>query len=1215
MYFSGVLLIKFYFFCPCLIDYQVEALMMCLSFIRKHVNRSKLSFFNHKIKIQFLSFILAITIFQASIIAQQIRIMPLGDSITHGEHGSNPIGGFRDDLADLLLAEGINFDLVGTLNDGTNYYPYHEGHPGKTAEYLANNVTTWLNATSPDMVLLHIGTNDINSYYANTDIRDDIERILENIWTYNNNIPVLLCSLIPRNDNLNNTNTDLCRLVHQLAVEKLAEGKLIRYAGQNEVWVTDQDWRFDYLYDAFHPNNDGYHVMAEAYFNVLINQITGLSQFITDNFDRTNLGMTWKIESSYVISSNKLTVQTGGNYWWKPAVYVAEMDPIAVAFEWGSNVNPVNNGNTGLALHLQSNQTTTNGYLVYKESETNKIKLYLINNGSVTQMIDEIEGKQDTPIAGDQFRVSMYSDFQGYHFTCFVNGNYDGDVIDANNTYSNGDEHFAGIMLAGTANNIVDNFQLIHIEGPAERIYAVWGDEQHGDPETRLADSLVAMVTDINGNPISAVPVSFEVTEGDATIDPPEAKNHFEYEAEAGDIIYPMQVMNDGGASGGKYVEVPQEYPDDSNAKVVFTFIVAEEADFIVWGRVQSGDYLHDSFKVIMDEQPEIVWHISGNYSWNWDQVYELNGNDPVIFHLTAGIHTLGIKNREWGSKLDKVTITSDLSFNPSSLQKLAQPYYVTNSSGKAHAIINLGTTPGIVKIKASSPNFSDYTIFTATLLTDKIPSNITIFDGNNQVGSPNQTLPKPLVVEVRDTENQVISNIGVKFEITQGIGASLGNNDPVLTNSQGRASTTLTLGPNNGTYLVRASCPGFSVAPVTFQATATNAILSISGFCKYYSNNISINNAEFKTSGTGANTATSNNEGFYRVQNLEVGGNYTVTPERATFNNWSSHLITTYQAALTLRNAVGLESFTSSQTKAADVDKSGTVTAYDAALIAQFAVGLPRLADSHIGEWIFSPAYRSYYNLNSSYQNQDYTGILLGDVTGDWDQSYGQRKETVELTIAWLDNIKIESDKIIIPIEVDEPLELLSWQLHLRFDPKKLQLVVAEKGNASQNSQLIKNYVDGNLYLGMYGSEAVYSSESLVSIMLKILDTKDDRVELEVPFFQVNNNQPKQGCISLDLNGLLPRTFALLQNYPNPFNPATTITYQIPESGNVKMVIYNLAGQEIITLENRQREKGTYEIEWNGLDLTGKEAVSGVYFCYLHYRDKVKTIKLLKVK
>jgi len=148
-----------------------------------------------------------------------------------------------------------------------------------------------------------------------------------------------------------------------------------------------------------------------------------------------------------------------------------------------------------------------------------------------------------------------------------------------------------------------------------------------------------------------------------------------------------------------------------------------------------------------------------------------------------------------------------------------------------------------------------------------------------------------------------------------------------------------------------------------------------------------------------------------------------------------------------------------------------------------------------------------------------------------------------------------------------------------------------------------------------MYGSESTNSEESFANILLKILDSADDQVDLEIPYFQVNNNQAKQGSITLDIGSILPKTFALLQNYPNPFNPSTTISYQIPESGHVKMVIYNLVGQEIVTLEDRNKQAGTYKVAWNGLDQAGSELVCGVYFCQLYYRDQLKIIKLVKVK
>ncbi|MFZ5515358.1 MAG: GDSL-type esterase/lipase family protein [Candidatus Zhuqueibacterota bacterium] len=1192
--------------------------MFLMSFVPDHFISSKLLRKNRDVWRKAAVILALSTTFLApgTLSAQQIRIMPLGDSITHGEHGSTPIGGFRDDLADMLLDEGIDFDLVGTLHDGTEGYPRHEGHPGETARYLAANINYWLNQTYPDIVLLHIGTNDINSRYSNTTIRNDIETLIENIWDYDPNIPVLLCSLIPRDDSYNSINTDLCRLIHQLTLEKQTEGKAIRYVGQNEIWITNYSWANDYLYDAFHPNNSGYYVMADVYFSILMNQITGTSQFITDNFNRARLNMIWEKFDPYVISSDKLTTASGGNYWWKPAVYAAEMDPIAVAFRWGSNVNPALDGNAGLALHIQDHSPNSNGYLVYKESATGNLKLHFLSNGVVGALIDEAPGLQSTPATGDRFAVSTYSDDQGLHFTCFTGENYDGDLIDPTNSYGEGDEQFAGVMLAGTANNIVDDFQLIHVAGSAARIHAMSGDEQQGDPETQLADSLVVLVTDDNGIPISGIPVSFQVTQGDAIIEEPEAANHFEFEAEYGEVTYPMQILNDANASNGQYVEVPQEYADDSAAKVVFQFTVAEAGNFVVWGRVKSAGDTHDSFKVIMDQQSEIVWHISGKTNWTWDEVYIYAGEDPKIFYLSPGTHTLTIKNREWASKLDKVVITSDLDYNPNQLKKTTLTYHVTDASGRAHAFVMLGETPGEVKINASSPDFSDYTVFSATVLTEQIPTSLTIIEGNNQVGLPGATLPVPLTVEVRDAANSPVTNLSVNFEITQGVGASLSAAQPMRTNAQGRASTSLTLGSAYGTYAVRASCPGYSVAPVTFQATATSAVLTISGDCIYYEDNLAIPDVTVKTSGSSVVTATTNSQGFYQLQGLTINGNYTASPQRTPFTDWNSHLITTYQAALTLRQAVGLEQFSANRIKAADVDLGGTVTAFDAALIAQFAVGITDHADSHVGEWAFIPGFRSYFGLNANIENQDYIGILLGDVTGDWNDTYGTKKTNSGQPLVCFDPPTLNPDlTVTIPIQIGQPQDVLSWQIHIVCDPATTEFVDLRAASADENWLKNENRTANDIHYGMYRSEPVRCDDALALLTLRLKNPATHRITLEIPYFQINNQPAQQGMAAIDLDSHLPDSFVLLQNYPNPFNPATTILYQLPATGYVEMEIFNLSGQKVATLIAGEKQAGAHQIFWDGKDQSGASLPSGLYFCNLHYGKEVKTIRLLKVK
>jgi hypothetical protein len=75
------------------------------------------------------------------------------------------------------------------------------------------------------------------------------------------------------------------------------------------------------------------------------------------------------------------------------------------------------------------------------------------------------------------------------------------------------------------------------------------------------------------------------------------------------------------------------------------------------------------------------------------------------------------------------------------------------------------------------------------------------------------------------------------------------------------------------------------------------------------------------------------------------------------------------------------------------------------------------------------------------------------------------------------------------------------------------------------------------------------------------------------------------------------PLTYALTQNVPNPFNPATTIRYDLPERADVRLVIYNLAGQKIRTLVHRMQPPGRYTVTWDGRDGTGHAVASGVYF------------------
>jgi non-lysosomal glucosylceramidase len=91
------------------------------------------------------------------------------------------------------------------------------------------------------------------------------------------------------------------------------------------------------------------------------------------------------------------------------------------------------------------------------------------------------------------------------------------------------------------------------------------------------------------------------------------------------------------------------------------------------------------------------------------------------------------------------------------------------------------------------------------------------------------------------------------------------------------------------------------------------------------------------------------------------------------------------------------------------------------------------------------------------------------------------------------------------------------------------------------------------------------------------------------------------------------PKEFCLYQNFPNPFNSSTNIKYSLPGDGNVKITIYNTAGQIVETLIDKKQIAGTYNIRWNA------KAASGVYFCRIEVSLQEKSfidhIKLILIK
>ncbi|MBN1638319.1 MAG: T9SS type A sorting domain-containing protein [Ignavibacteriales bacterium] len=76
----------------------------------------------------------------------------------------------------------------------------------------------------------------------------------------------------------------------------------------------------------------------------------------------------------------------------------------------------------------------------------------------------------------------------------------------------------------------------------------------------------------------------------------------------------------------------------------------------------------------------------------------------------------------------------------------------------------------------------------------------------------------------------------------------------------------------------------------------------------------------------------------------------------------------------------------------------------------------------------------------------------------------------------------------------------------------------------------------------------------------------------------------------------VLPTEYKLEGNYPNPFNPSTTIKYSLPFNSNVRLIIYDILGREVVELVNNSEQAGVKKVLWNGLTSNGSMVSSGIY-------------------
>jgi hypothetical protein len=248
--------------------------------------------------------------------------------------------------------------------------------------------------------------------------------------------------------------------------------------------------------------------------------------------------------------------------------------------------------------------------------------------------------------------------------------------------------------------------------------------------------------------------------------------------------------------------------------------------------------------------------------------------------------------------------------------------------------------------------------------------------------------------------------------------------------------------------------------------------------------------------------------------------GAYTVKPTKSGQVNGISGL----DAARVAQHVAGLISLNANQQMAGDATNNGGLSGLDAARIAQFAAGLtnPGIA----GQWKFLPGTRSYPGVANAIGGENYEGILVGDVTGNWtapaareDNLYPAARNVepgvrpVPVTLPG-GIVAAAGRNVIVPIVIGETAGkgVIAYDFTFTYDPNVLTPdMTATWGSGTRSSGwsvVVNTETPGQIRVTAYGTSALSEPGVLLNLEFKVSGRGNVKTGLKWPFFQLNEGE-----------------------------------------------------------------------------------------------------------
>ena len=394
----------------------------------------------------------------------------------------------------------------------------------------------------------------------------------------------------------------------------------------------------------------------------------------------------------------------------------------------------------------------------------------------------------------------------------------------------------------------------------------------------------------------------------------------------------------------------------------------------------------------------------------------------------------------------------------------------------------------------------------------------------------------------------------------------------------------------------------------------------SVIGYIWYFSNHLPVPNVSISLANYLNTTSTSGEFSF----DLIPEGDYVIKPEKINDIGGS---VSPFDASYILRYAVGLTQLSPSQLIAGDVSGNGSVSPFDASYILQYSVGLiesfpvgrdwfflPSEFPLDDANWNSAPDSISLSPLDSDTSGLDFKGIVMGDVTGNWNG--GLKKQTAAFVSYRIEAPhQLSQTKIEIPLKLNFNQATLAWLVKVRYQAVGSKFLSAEVLGKSENCIFVSHEKNGIINLAFASPEPLGNQQIMVSLYFEKENSLSDKFP-KIEICKARLNETLAQIINLRENDeFQASSFQLLQNYPNPFNPETLIEFSLKKQGYTTLQIYNTAGQLIKTLISGPMDAGNHQSLWDGRDEIGNLVASGIYFYKLKSAEFHLVKKMLLVR